>query len=32
MRRILAFTLYCIILFVAVVVLTVYVRSSLLGF
>ena len=31
MRRILAFIAYCIVLFVAVVVLTVYVRTSLLG-
>ncbi len=31
MRRILAFIAYCILLFVAVVVLTVYVRTSLLG-
>lgn len=31
MRRILAFIAYCIVLLVAVVVLTVYVRTSLLG-
>ena len=31
MRRILAFILYCIVLFVATVVFTVYVRTSLIG-